>query len=248
MNISLSKKQVLVTGGSKGIGNAIVKALAAAGAKVICHFNTTKPEFDDSEGEIYPVRADLANAAEVTRFGQMVIEKFGTVDVLINNAGIALESAIDSEDDVWLKNWDTTLAVNLRACAQLCKALIPGMQEKGAGIIINVSSRAAHRGDTPDYLAYAASKGGMEALTKSLARGFGKSGIAAFGIAPGFTHTSMAEDFIEKYGLDYAMKDIALDRLTTPEDLAPLIVFLASGLAMHATGTTIDVNAASYVR
>ena len=120
-------------------------------------------------------------------------------------------------------------------------------QQHGGGRIINVASRAAFRGDTPDYMAYAASKGGLVALTRSLARGFGKDGICAFTLAPGFTRTDMAQDFIDAYGEDYATSDLALNTLTAPEDIAPTAVFLASGYADHATGATIDLNAGSYV-
>ena len=103
------------------------------------------------------------------------------------------------------------------------------------------------RGDTPDYLAYAASKGALVALTRSIARGYGKDGITAFNVAPGFTRTEMAQDFIDQYGEDFAMAGAALPEMTRPEDIAPIVVLLASGLADHATGATVDVNAGSYV-
>lgn len=112
---------------------------------------------------------------------------------------------------------------------------------------MNVASRAAFRGDTPEYLAYAASKAGMVALVRSIARGCGKDGIVAFTVAPGFTRTEMAQDFIDAYGEDYASRDMALQRMTEPEDIAPTIAFLLSGMADHATGATIDLNAGSYV-
>src|SRR5471032_1421723 len=118
---------------------------------------------------------------------------------------------------------------------------------RGGGRFVNVASRAAFRGDQPDYLAYATSKAGVVALTRSIARGFGKAGIKAFTLAPGFTRTEMAQAFIDQYGEDYATSDIALDRLTEPGDIAPTVAFLLSGLADHATGSTIDLNAASYV-
>jgi NAD(P)-dependent dehydrogenase (short-subunit alcohol dehydrogenase family) len=112
--------------------------------------------------------------------------------------------------------------------------------------LVNISSRAAFRGDTEDYLAYAASKGGVVSLTRSIARAFGKDNIKAFDLAPGFTHTEMAQVFIDKYGEDY-VKDGALPNMTEPADIARMVVFLASGNADHATGTTIDMNAGSYV-
>jgi NAD(P)-dependent dehydrogenase (short-subunit alcohol dehydrogenase family) len=142
------------------------------------------------------------------------------------------------------------MAVNLTASALLSREAITASRSRSSRDvrIVFIASRAAFRGDTPDYLAYAASKGGMVALSRSIARGLGKQGVKAFVVAPGFTRTEMAEDFIRAYGEDYAMKDIALERMTEPGDIAPLVVFLASGLADHCTGTSIDVNAASYVR
>ena len=176
-----------------------------------------------------------------------VIDKFGGLDVLVNNAGIALGSPLYGDEEEWLVHWNKTLSVNLTAAAILCRKAIIHFKERGGGRIINISSRAAFRGDTPDYLAYAASKGGTVALTRSIARGYGKEGIKAFDIAPGFTRTDMAQLFIDQYGESFALNDIALTRLTEPGDIAPLVVFLASGLGDHATGTTIDINAGSYV-
>jgi NAD(P)-dependent dehydrogenase (short-subunit alcohol dehydrogenase family) len=173
---------------------------------------------------------------------------FGRVDVLVNNAGVAIGSPLQSSDIRWADDWDTTLAVNLRASALLSRAAVSHFQRNGGGRIVTVASRAAFRGDAPDYLAYAASKAGQVALTRSIARAFGQDGITAFVVAPGFTRTEMAQDFIDRYGPEVALRDNALGRFTEPEDIAPTVVFLASGLADHATGTTIDINAASYVR
>jgi NAD(P)-dependent dehydrogenase (short-subunit alcohol dehydrogenase family) len=169
------------------------------------------------------------------------------VDVLVNNAGVAYSAPLDADDDAWLDAWHRTQQVNLAAPAQLCRDAVRHFQQHGGGRIVNVSSRAAFRGDTPEYLAYAASKGGMVALTRSLARAFGKDNIVAFDVAPGFTRTDMAQDFIDAYGEDYAMRGAALPRMTEPDDVARIVTFLASGLADHATGTTVDVNAGSYV-
>lgn len=252
MNIDLSGRTVLVTGGSRGIGAAISRVFAASGARVAVHYG-------QSEGTAARVAAEIGAGAEA--FGadledpqgamalwDQVRTRFGRIDVLVNNAGVAIPSPLDSVDDRWIADWNRTQAVNLLAAGVLCRAAIAHFGENGGGRIINIASRAAHRGDTLDYLAYAASKGGMVALTKSIARFSGKDGVCAFAIAPGFTRTEMAQDFIDQYGEDYAMKDIALTRMTEPEDIAPTVVFLASGLADHATGTTIDMNAASYVR
>ena len=114
-------------------------------------------------------------------------------------------------------------------------------------IIINIASRAAFRGDTKDYMAYAASKAGVVGLTRSIARAYGKNGIKAFIVAPGFVRTEMAQSFTDEYGEEHALNDLALDQMTEPNDVAQFVVFLASGLANHATGGTFDINAGSYV-
>lgn len=176
-----------------------------------------------------------------------VVDAFGAVDVLVNNAGVALSIEAADTSERWESVWDTTMNVNLKAAALLSRLAVRHFIERGGGRIVTITSRAAFRGDTPDYMAYAASKGGLVSLTRSIARGFGKQGVRAFLVAPGFTRTDMAQDFIDAYGEDYALGDIALERLTEPSDVASIVVFLASGLADHATGCTIDVNAGSYV-
>lgn len=176
-----------------------------------------------------------------------LIAKWGAIDGLVNNAGIAIESPLDKPVQNWLADWQETMRVNVEAVGLLCRLATEHFKAHGGGRIVNIASRAAFRGDTPDYLAYAASKAAVVALTRSIARGFGKDGIKAFILAPGFTRTDMATAFIERYGEAYAMNGIELARLTEPDDIAPLATLLLSGLADHATGATIDVNAASYV-
>ena len=251
MHIDLSNTSVLVTGASRGIGAAVARAMGAAGAKVALHYRdqreraTALAEQIGASAEVF--QADLSKSEECVALWKAVVGRFGRVDTLVNNAGVAISSPLDGANQDWLAGWETTMAVNLRAPSLLCKLAIEHFLQKGGGRIINISSRAAFRGDQPPYLAYAASKGGLVALTRSIARGFGKAGIVAFNIAPGFTRTDMAQDFLDQYGEDYVASDIALRRLTEPDDIAPFVVFLASGLGDHATGCTIDVNAASYV-
>lgn len=252
MQVDLTRKVVLVTGASRGIGKAIAEVLGEAGASVAVHCNSNLGPAEQLAGRIghgsKAFQADLGDTKACEELLNAVLSHYGHLDILINNAGIAISSDVEINGEQWLQDWDRTMAVNLTAPALLCRLAIPHFIGRKEGIIINISSRAAFRGDTADYLAYAASKGGLVALTKSIARAYGKQGITAFGVAPGFTRTEMAQDFIDAYGEDYATKDIALSELTEPIDIANTVCFLASGLAKHATGATIDINAGSYVR
>jgi NAD(P)-dependent dehydrogenase (short-subunit alcohol dehydrogenase family) len=250
--IDLTGQSVLVTGGSRGIGAAIARQLGASGARVCIHYGTQRAAAEALAADIghgaFAVGANLAERESCASLWEEVQQRCGTVNALVNNAGVALESPLDQSTEQWHAAWETTMAINLTATGLLCRSAIAHFQANGGGRIVNIASRAAFRGDTPDYLAYAASKAGVVALTRSIARGFGKSEIKAFALAPGFTRTDMAQAFIDKYGEDFAASDIALRKLTEPEDIAPTVVFLLSGLADHATGTTIDLNAGSYVR
>lgn len=252
MQIDLSGQAILVTGASRGIGAAIARCLAGCGARVAVHCGRHRAAAESLALEIgggaEVFSADLAAAVECTALWQTVERRFGRIHALVNNAGVALQSPPDATAAGWLADWEHTLSVNLTATALLCRAAIGHFQRHDGGRVVSIASRAAFRGDQPDYLAYAASKGGMVALTRSIARGFGKAGIKAFIVAPGFTRTDMAQGFIDQYGEDYVSSDIALTRLTEPEDIAPSVAFLLSGLADHATGSTIDLNAGSYVR
>lgn len=251
MQIDLNNTSVLVTGASRGIGAAVARAMGKAGARVAIHYRDQRQQASALAEQIGAAaelfQADLSRTEECIALWNAVVARFGRVNTLVNNAGIAISAPLASATGAWLEAWDTTMAVNLRAPAILCRLAVEHFSAQGGGRIINISSRAAFRGDQPPYLAYAASKGGLVALTRSIARGFGKAGILAFNVAPGFTRTEMAKDFLDEYGEDYVAGDIALKRLTEPDDIAPVVVFLASGLADHSTGCTIDVNAGSYV-
>ena len=133
--------------------------------------------------------------------------------------------------------------------ATLCKEAIDTFRaQDGGGIIVNMASRAAFRGEDAEYWHYAAAKAGVVAMTKTIARQYGRDGVTAFAIAPGFVNTPFNDPAVERWGLDFFAQDTGLGEVAGPEDVANVIAFLASGLARHATGTTIDVNGASYVR
>ncbi len=249
--IDLSGQRVLVTGASRGIGAAVARALGEAGAAVGVHYRRSRDAAEALAAEIgngsRALGADLEDPVATERLWAEAVAAFGHLDGLVNNAGIAEGVALDADRADWLGVWERTMAVNLRAVGQLSRLAAGHFAGRG-GRIVNVASRAAFRGDAPEYAAYAASKGGVVALTRSLARGLGKQGVKAFVVAPGFTRTEMAEPFLAAYGAGVATDDIALDRMTEPEDIAPTVAFLLSGLADHATGATLDLNAGSYVR
>ena len=251
IELDLRGQVILVTGASRGIGRATAEMLGEAGATVAVHYHTHEEAAEQvarnaGNGSL-PFQADLSDPEATRKLWATVVDTYGQVHGLVNNAGIAIYAPLDASFDVWLEAWEKTMAVNLRAAGILCREATLHFKEQGGGRIVNVSSRAAFRGDTPEFLAYGASKSGMLALTRTIARFMGKQNIVAFTVAPGFVRTDMADVFLAKYGEAFALNDIALTRLTEPRDVAPTIVFLLSGMADHATGTTIDINAGSYV-
>ena len=247
MEIDLTSQHILVTGASRGIGAAIVRQLLNSGARVSGQYSNT--EFKDllKHEKLHWLKADFNDPNSVLELAENCL-KGRPLHGLVNNAGIAIHSNLNETDGEWLKKWEKTIRVNLTSTALLCKKLIPHFQKQENGRIVNITSRAAFRGDTTEFIAYAASKGGLVSLTRSLARAYGKDNIKVFNIAPGFTMTDMALDFAKHYGEEFITKDQALKDITRPEDIAPIVVFLLSGKADHATGTTIDVNAGSYIR
>lgn len=251
MTIDLSDQTILVTGASRGIGRATAIALAEAGATVAVHYGKSGAaaaevaEKCGSGATSFP--ADLTDFEATASLFDDVTDSLGPVDALVLNAGVALSTPLDASDESWHRDWRETMHVNLRAPELLCRHALSHFRAREGGRVIGIASRAAFRGDTPDYMTYAASKGGLVALIRSIARGFGADDITAFTIAPGFTRTDMVQDFVDEYGEDHLTGDLALDTLTEPKDIAPLVTFLVSGHADHATGTTIDVNAGSYV-
>lgn len=251
MTLDLTGQIILLTGASRGIGAALAQTLGQAGATLALHYSRSQAPAEalahQLGGESAAFQADLAQPEAIDQLYTEVLARYGRLDTLVNNAGIALPQADDADAATWLATWQQTLQVNLIAAARLCHLALPQMQQQGAGRFIHMASRAAFRGDTPAYLAYAASKGGMVALSRSLARGYGKQGIKSFVVAPGFVETEMARQFIATYGRDFVLDDLALSELTQPRDIAPTVLLMASGHMDHATGCTVDINAGSYV-
>jgi 3-oxoacyl-[acyl-carrier protein] reductase len=224
---------ILVTGTSRGIGAAIVERLNDDGHRVI---GASSADFDLST-------PDGASALWSHAFGTFE----GRIDVLINNAGVFEDNPLAADD--WSKNWARTLQINLTASAELCRLAVLHWQDRGeGGRIINIASRAAHRGDSPAHWHYAASKGGMVAMTKTIARAYAAEGILAFAICPGFTMTGMAEDYLSSRGGEKLLADIPLGRVANPQEVAEMVAFCAGNAPPSMTGAVLDVNGASYVR
>jgi NAD(P)-dependent dehydrogenase (short-subunit alcohol dehydrogenase family) len=233
---------ILATGTSRGIGRAIAAAFDNDDVRLIGH----------------ATRADTANAipadldepgAPSALWTEALARLDGRIDILINNAGIFEATPLDASDDDWLAGWERTMRVNLTASAELCRLAVRHWQTRGtAGRIVNVASRAAYRGDSPAHWHYAASKAGMVAMTKTIARGYAGEGILAFAVCPGFTMTGMAEDYLSKRGGDKLIADIPLGRVADPEEVATTVRFLALEAPASMTGAVLDINGASYVR
>lgn len=247
--IDLKGKTILLTGASRGIGAVTAKVLSRAGARLLLHYGSSQKQAEAvAEGlsGCHLIQADLANPDGASQLWQAALEH-GPIEVLVNNAAIAPYASVEDSLEQWHQAWLQTTQVNLFAVADLCRAAILHFRSNGGGTIINVASRAAYRGDNPNMMHYAASKGAVVALTKSIARGFAKEGILAYSVAPGWVETDMAADYIREHAEEIA-RDIPIGTVAKPEDVAHTVAFLASGLAPHMTGATLDINGASFVR
>ncbi len=249
-NIDLSGKSILVTGASRGIGAAAARLLGQAGASVgVNYFRNEAPaaavveEIGADRAEA--IRADMADPAAVERMVERMVERFGRLDVLVNNAAIFEDNRFDSADyAAWQRGWSRTFAVNVFGAANAAFLAMRQMRTTGGGKIINVASRAAFRGET-EFADYGASKAALVNLTRSIARACGPEGIIAVAIAPGFVETDMAAEAIARQG-DELRAQVPLGRIATVADVAGVIVFLASSWADYLNGATVDVNGGSW--
>ena len=234
--------RVLVTGSSRGIGAAIKDQLELRGAAVIGH---ARMAYDGAS-----IGADLAHAGAATDLWNEAMERAqGAVDAVILNAGLFEANPLDTGDAGWLACWEKTVAINLTSAAELARLAVLHWQKRGTGgRLVHIASRAGHRGDSPAHWQYAAAKGGMLAMHKTIARAYAADNILSFAIAPGFTDTAMAGDYLESRGGAGLLADIPLGRVATPEEIATIATFCALDAPASMTGATIDANGASYVR
>lgn len=246
-----SGRTVLVTGASRGVGEAVARAFAAAGDRVALHYRKGADEataiLADLPGNGHlACPADLADPDAVRQLVDRVIAEFGHLDVLVNNAGIYVEHRIDDVSyEEWQELWQRTLATNLVGPANLIWCAVRHMRRGGR--IVNVSSRGAFRGE-PRQPAYGASKAGLNSLGQSMARALGPRGISVTTVAPGYVRTEMAEPVLSGPRRDEILAESPLGRVAEPEDVAAAVLYLAAPEAEFASGTIIDLNGASYLR
>jgi 3-oxoacyl-[acyl-carrier protein] reductase len=244
--ISLDGKIALVTGGSRGIGAACCRLLAKAGCDVAVNYRRqadraleVTASVQASGRRAMSVPFDVTNPMQAEAMVGTVVEEFGGIDILVNNAGIWTDGPIESMTDA---DWARMIGVNLTGAFHLCRAVVPHMRRRGSGSIVNIASTAGLRGEA-NHSHYAASKGGVIALTKSLAVELAPYGIRVNTVAPGWIRTDMTAEFLTPERINDSLKEpIPLGRPGEPEDVAGPVVFLCSPLARHITGATLNVN------
>lgn len=232
---------ILITGASRGIGAAAMAALRSAGHHVIGH---------STRGSDSLIAGDLADPAAPRDIWDTALDEFGgQIDVLVNNAGIYESVADNAPDEQWHSAWARTMAINLQAAADLSRLAVGHYLDRGGGgRIVNVASRAGFRGDSPSHWHYAASKGAMIAMTRTIARGYASENILCFAVAPGFTVSEMTEEYLSGRGGAQILADIPLGRVASTTEIGEIIRWLATDAPASATGSIIDANGASYVR
>ena len=248
--------KILITGSSNGIGFQIAKDLLKEGHDLALHYNSNNSKIkelvSENKDRSFMVQADLSKERGAFDLFEKIYKKMGFPDTIINNAGIAESAPINLANKLWINNFDKTISVNLKSPSVLSKLFIEKKRKEKITKkfrIINIASRAAFRGEVEDFISYACSKGGLISLTKTIARSFGKKdNIFAFSVAPGFVNTEMAQSFIKENGEDFVKKGIQLNRLTEPKDISPVVSLICTGKMDHSTGSTIDINAGSYLR
>ena len=231
---------ILITGASRGIGAATYELLKSKGHSVVGH---------STRGSDDLVGGDLMEAAAPRAIWDAALQRLdGRIDTLVNNAGVYEAVSADASDDEWRDGWQRTYQINVQAPADLARLAVAHFRENGGGRIVNVASRAGWRGDSPQHWHYAASKAALIGMTKTIARAYAADQIYAFAVAPGFTVSEMTEEYLQGRGGAQIVADIPLGRVASTVEVAEVIRWLATEAPPSSTGSTIDVNGASYVR
>lgn len=251
----LHGKTILLTGASRGIGAATARALGAAGASLVAHYGAHRAGAEEATAAIAAnqkllVQADLSEQGSARALWQEAVAWRGRIDVVVANAAIMPATPLDATDAEWDDGWLTVMRVNVLEPASLVREALRHYLEHGGGTLISLSSWAAQRGSAiPQLTAYAASKAALMNLTHTVARNYAADGVLAYVVAPGIVRTRMSEISAEtRGGVDAVNAALAMGEMVPPEEVADLVVYLASGTCRHLTGATIDVNGASNIR
>jgi len=245
MIIDLKGRVALITGSGRGIGRAVAEAMAEAGADVVINdidqnsIEEAVEELSKRGTRVIGVKADISKKTEVAHMFNQAASRLGQVDILVNNAGVIVRKAAEELTE---EEWDRVLGVNLKAAFLCSQAAAPGMMRRRWGRIINISSIMGAT-TVPPRAAYCASKGGIMALTRDLAVEWAQYGITVNSVAPGWTLTDFTREYFAREEVSrYLLERIPLKRFAQPEEIAGIVVFLASDLASYLTGETIFVD------
>jgi len=250
VTIDLSGKVILITGASRGIGRETAVRMAQAGARLGLNYNSGEAEAHElvremGEDRAIAIRADMGDPEQVKTMVDATVTRFGRLDVLVNNAAVFAFNPFDGDSyDDWQSGWKRTFDINVYGAANAAFLAMHVMRKHGGGKIINVASRAAFRGET-EFADYGASKAALVNFTRSIARACAKDNIVASCVAPGFIATEMARSELEAHYEDI-VNQIPLRRVGTVDDVAAVILFLASPMADYLNGVTIDINGGSW--
>jgi len=253
MEISFKEKVVLVTGSSRGIGAAIVKAFAVSGAEAVVHYSKSKARarevFDHLPGSGHlMVMADISEPEQVRQMFEEIMGLKGRIDILVNNAGIYEEEKWwELEYESWQEHWRRTISTNLTGMANLSFLVAKQMIKQGGGKIVNISSRGAFRGE-PHSLPYGAGKAGMNSFGQSMAWALADKNVQVFTLAPGWVETDMTSDILKTERGQAVRAQSPMNRVAAPDELAHAVLLLASEGSEYMTGCILDMNGASYLR
>lgn len=240
-------KVAWITGSSKGMGRAIAIGFAEEGCNVVVHYNSSEDDAREVAQEIEGlgreallVGGDVSKAADVTKMAGEIEDRFGRVDVLVNNAGSMVERSTLA--DMTEEIWDKVMNVNLKSVYLCSQAVLPMMQRQGGGKIVNITSVSARNGGSPSSLAYSTAKGGVSTMTRAMAKGLVPDNILVNAVAPGRMDTAFHDEFSSHEKREEAAKDIPLEREGTSEEVVGAVLYLASPGASYVVGEVIEVN------
>jgi NAD(P)-dependent dehydrogenase (short-subunit alcohol dehydrogenase family) len=254
MKIDFVNKNVLITGGSRGIGRACAELFSELNANVIVTYKNNLSEAEqtikslNTSGNHSFFQLDITQPEAIRNLFDEVMRKYNRLDVLVNNAGVYIEHKISEVSyEQWQQIWNETISTNLTGVSNLCYFAAKQMVAQQYGKIVNISSRGAFRGE-PDHPAYGASKAGLNAMSQSLAVALAPYNITVGIIAPGFVETDMAAAYLTSEQGEQVKKQSPFNRVATPEEVANLVAVFASNGLEFMTGGIVDLNGASYLR